>query len=60
MYNKRKTKDNFDSKFIKKINYQIKLISLDLTYKNHNSHHSHINSNGKTSLGKSICAICSQ
>jgi hypothetical protein len=56
MYNKRKT-NNFESKFIKKINFQIKIISLDLTYKNPNSHHSHINSNGKTSLGKSTCEI---
>jgi hypothetical protein len=33
----------------------MKIIYLDLTYQNHNPHYSHINSNGKTSLGKFIC-----
>ncbi len=54
MYNRRKSKDNFESKFIEKINCLIKIIYLDLIYHNNNSHPSHINSNGKTSLGKFI------
>jgi len=37
---------------LRKFFYEIKVVYLGLTYQNDNSHHSHENSNGKTSLGK--------